>query len=54
MAETNTAAAPAKKPKKISPATEKLKALVVESYANAWEAKKRGELVGWSTSKFPC
>lgn len=55
MAETNqTSAAPKKPPKKISPATEKLKALVVESYANAWEAKKRGELVGWSTSKFPC
>lgn len=47
-------AAPAKKPKKVSPAMEKLKALVVESYANSWAAKNRGELVGWSTSKFPC
>lgn len=55
MAETTQAPAAAAKPKKkVSPATEKLKALVVESYANAWEAKKRGELVGWSTSKFPC
>lgn len=57
MAETTQKvqeAALAKKTKKISLATEKLKALVVESYENSWEAKKRGELVGWSTSKFPC
>lgn len=54
MAEMNTAAPAAKPKKKTSPATEKLKDLVVQSYADAWEAKKRGELVGWSTSKFPC
>ena len=40
--------------KKVSPATQKLKDIVAQSYADAWEAKKRGEPVGWSTSKFPC
>ena len=47
-------AAPAKPKKKVSPAAEKLKAIVQKSYEDAWDAKKRGELVGWSTSKFPC
>lgn len=58
MENGNTAAAsatePAKKKKKVSPALEKLKAIVMKTYTDAWEAKKRGELVGWSTSKFPC
>ena len=53
MADTAaTAAAPKKKGS--SPATQKLKDIVTKTYTDAWEAKKRGELVGWSTSKFPC
>ena len=27
--------------------------LLAKQYENAWEAKKRGEPVGWSTSIFP-
>lgn len=49
------AAAPAAKPKKeASPATKALRKVVADVYAAAWEAKKRGEPVGWSSSKFPC
>lgn len=40
--------------KKGSPASQKLRDIVTKTYEDAWEAKKRGELVGWSTSKFPC
>ena len=53
-AEAAAPAAPAKPKKKASPAADKLKAIVQKSYEDAWDAKKRGELVGWSTSKFPC
>ena len=35
------------------PAAAILRGVVDKVYANAWEAKKRGELVGWSSSKFP-
>lgn len=34
-------------------AKEKLRAVVDQVYQNAWDAKKRGEPVGWSSSKFP-
>ena len=27
--------------------------LLAKQYENAWEAKKRGEPVGWATSIFP-
>ena len=37
-----------KKPAKIM-----LREIVDKVYAEAWEAKKRGEPVGWSSSKFP-
>ena len=35
------------------PAKLKLRAVVDQVYKNAWDAKKRGEPVGWSSSKFP-
>lgn len=35
------------------PAKIKLREIVEKGYALAWEAKKRGEPVGWSSSKFP-
>ncbi len=35
------------------PAKLKLRAVVDQVYQNAWDAKKRGEPVGWSSSKFP-
>ncbi len=35
------------------PARVKLRGVVDAIYQNAWEAKKRGEPVGWSSSKFP-
>ena len=35
------------------PAAAVLRDVVDKVYANAWEAKRRGELVGWSSSKFP-
>ena len=47
---------PNKKPRPIEghkPAAAILRGVVDKVYANAWEAKKRGELVGWSSSKFP-
>lgn len=34
-------------------AKQKLRAVVDKVYQNAWDAKKRGEPVGWSSSKFP-
>lgn len=50
MTEKTEAAA---KKKKTSPAAQRLKDIVAKTYEEAWEAKKRGEPVGWSTSKFP-
>ena len=48
-------AAPVKKtPKLASPGTQALRQAVADVYANTWEAKKRGEPIGWSSSKFPC
>ena len=47
---------PNKKPRPIEghkPAAAILRGVVDKVYNNAWEAKKRGELVGWSSSKFP-
>lgn len=35
------------------PAKLKLRAVVDQVYQNAWDAKKRGEPIGWSSSKFP-
>ncbi len=35
------------------PAKIMLRNIVDKAYAEAWEAKERGEPVGWSTSKFP-
>ena len=45
-----------KKPakKKVSPGVLALRKVVDDVYAEAREAKKRGEPVGWSSSKFPC
>ncbi|MCI6640853.1 MAG: 2-hydroxyacyl-CoA dehydratase [Pygmaiobacter massiliensis] len=58
MAEEKTvaAAAPAAKPKKkpVSPGVLALRKVVDDVYAEARAAKERGELVGWSSSKFPC
>jgi len=34
-------------------AKEKLRSVVDQVYQQAWEAKRRGEPVGWSSSKFP-
>ena len=34
-------------------AKDRLKAIVDKVYQNAWDAKNRGEPVGWSSSKFP-
>lgn len=49
------AAAPAKKPAKpASPGVTALRKVVSDVYAGAWEAKKAGRPVGWSSSKFPC
>lgn len=50
----NTKTSAQKPKKKASPAAQKLKDIVAKTYSDAWEAKKRGEMVGWSTSKFPC
>lgn len=48
-------AVPAKKaPKPVSPGTQALRDVVTKVYAQAWEAKKAGRPVGWSSSKFPC
>ena len=47
---------PNKKPRAIDghkPAAAILRNVVDKVYAEAWEAKRRGELVGWSSSKFP-
>ena len=38
----------------VSPGVQALRNVVENVYAEAREAKKRGELVGWSSSKFPC
>ena len=38
----------------VSPGVKALRDVVENVYAEAREAKKRGELVGWSSSKFPC
>lgn len=47
--------APAKPAKKaVSPGVTALRQVVEDVYAEAREAKKRGEPVGWSSSKFPC
>ena len=35
------------------PAKEVLRGVVEQVYQNAWDAKKRGEPIGWSSSKFP-
>jgi benzoyl-CoA reductase/2-hydroxyglutaryl-CoA dehydratase subunit BcrC/BadD/HgdB len=40
-------------PEEKKPAKEVLREIVDRVYQNAWEAKKRGEPVGWSSSKFP-
>ena len=40
--------------KQVSPGVLALRKVVDDVYAEAREAKKRGELVGWSSSKFPC
>ena len=40
--------------KVISPGVAALRKVVEDVYAAAREAKKNGELVGWSSSKFPC
>lgn len=40
--------------KKVSPGVLALRKVVDDVYAEAREAKKRGEPVGWSSSKFPC
>lgn len=37
----------------VIPAKEKLRAVVDKVYQEAWDAKERGEPVGWSSSKFP-
>ena len=50
MTEKTANAAPKKK---VSAASQKLRDIVAKTYEEAWEAKKRGEPVGWSTSKFP-
>ena len=47
---------PGKKPRPIEgniPAAQALRNVVDRVYGAAWNAKKRGELVGWSSSKFP-
>ena len=46
----------AKKPakQKVSPGVLALRKVVDDVYEQAREAKKRGEPVGWSSSKFPC
>ena len=46
--------APAKPKKTVSPGVQALRDVVEEVYAEAREAKLRGEPVGWSSSKFPC
>ena len=38
----------------VSPGVKALRDVVENVYSEAREAKKRGELVGWSSSKFPC
>ena len=43
-----------KKPRPVSPGVQALRKVVSDVYAAAFEAKKRGEPVGWSSSKFPC
>ena len=59
MAENVTAtavpAAPAKKAKKPElPGVLALRQVVTDVYQAAWDAKKAGKPVGWSSSKFPC
>ena len=59
MAEMEKTAAPAqgavkKAPKPVSPGVAALRKVVSDVYAQAWEAKKAGKPVGWSSSKFPC
>lgn len=47
--------APAKKKAKpASPGVTALRKVVSDVYAEAWEAKRAGRPVGWSSSKFPC
>ena len=40
--------------KQVSPGVLALRKVVDDVYKEAREAKARGELVGWSSSKFPC
>ena len=40
--------------KQVSPGVLALRKVVDDVHKDAREAKKRGELVGWSSSKFPC
>lgn len=59
MAEMEKTAAPGqdavkKAPKPASPGVTALRKVVSDVYAAAWEAKKAGRPVGWSSSKFPC
>lgn len=49
----NLDSAPKKAEEEKKPAKQVLRDVVSEVYAQAFEAKKRGELVGWSSSKFP-
>lgn len=56
MAEKAMEKLPNKKPRPIEgykPAAAILRGVVDKVYNGAWEAKRRGELVGWSSSKFP-
>ncbi|MEG1932885.1 MAG: 2-hydroxyacyl-CoA dehydratase, partial [Pygmaiobacter sp.] len=52
--ETNAAPVAAKPAKKVSAGATALRQVVTDVYAAAWDAKRRGEPVGWSSSKFPC
>ena len=40
--------------KQVSPGVLALRKVVDDVHKEAREAKARGELVGWSSSKFPC
>ena len=40
--------------KQVSPGVLALRKVVDDAHKDAREAKARGELVGWSSSKFPC
>lgn len=41
-------------PRPVSPGVKALRKVVDDIHLEAREAKKRGEMVGWSSSKFPC